>query len=710
MVRPIKALPRTVIFNAVRSWLNVPQRGQEEENDVILMVSEPPEGENIINDKEVWTYSGKAAIRVSTEEWKKGNWQRNEDLIGEDWIRVSNEEWVVVAAYRHHRLKNPSDTAEWWADCVAKSVIHTDNGRRGLIIAGDLNAEHDLRMGNKADTKTWKKRSSPAHGEEIANVAVTAELYAIIDRKALWTRMGRDNPSAIDVVWSSHRIPGSLSKTWGTSDHCYTRVGGRENGNKSKQGRKPREKVYRPCVHTGRVCDAVRKEADQEEDKDMWKQMAELCAIHRQLRPLQTHMEQSWWNQELATLKKIANNAARRHAERPLCTKRKQQRTQTRRDLRRAIRQAKKQAEASEMERILKGERAEIEALHRYRRREERGAQAVMRNIAPTPSHPGESDAETAARLHSHNFSIRESEDPPTAQPHTTRDHKIEWKTVMRTVSTNAAAGPDGVTAKLLRKLMSCKEVEDILAAEMEEAWDRGSPGKGWRDVRIKYIPKPGRKDWSKEETWRPVGVMNATGKIYSAGVALELSRKIEWKAVVFGARKGVGCVDIMLRHANLIRHTAVPTNTRTVEKPTLIGVYFDVKSAYPATETWHIAEAFQRHPEIAGWSGDLLERTRTRAVTVEWEGMGGQDEIRLDTSGLDQGDPCSPIIWQLVMEGIVLDIHEELEGTKRTQTEVVSDSYADDGFAGVVGMLDRQGAHQALTNVAKACDNAQRR
>jgi len=53
MVRPTKALPRTVIFNAVRSWLNVPQRGQEEEDDVIWMVSEPPEGENIINDKEV---------------------------------------------------------------------------------------------------------------------------------------------------------------------------------------------------------------------------------------------------------------------------------------------------------------------------------------------------------------------------------------------------------------------------------------------------------------------------------------------------------------------------------------------------------------------------------------------------------------------------------------------------------------------------------
>jgi len=69
MVRPTKALPEVVVFNAVRSWLNTPQGKQGEKIGRIWVMSEAPEapdGGELINQG-FWTQSGKAAIWTGSE-------------------------------------------------------------------------------------------------------------------------------------------------------------------------------------------------------------------------------------------------------------------------------------------------------------------------------------------------------------------------------------------------------------------------------------------------------------------------------------------------------------------------------------------------------------------------------------------------------------------------------------------------------------------
>ena len=78
--------------------------------------------------------------------------------------------------------------------------------------------------------------------------------------------------------------------------------------------------------------------------------------------------------------------------------------------------------------------------------------------------------------------------------------------------------------------------------------------------------------------------------------------------------------------------------------------------------------------------------------------------EIWTNTVGLDQGDPASPVLWQLVMEAIILEISDALSASTPRGSEVVLDSYADDGFAGRIGTMDAATAHRTIFDLAEAC------
>ena len=619
---------------------------------------------------------------------------------------------MIVAAYRHKRsLNTPERTAEWWADLVAKAKIEAFEGDQAIFIAGDLNAEHDIWMGKAADQKTPGSRSNPRHGEEIAMVALTAELYAIVDRDKPYTRMGNGHPTAIDVLWSTHRVKGQYKKWWGLSDHCYIAVGGPEGESTGKCTNRLRPEVtLGPAVNVKRVVAEFLEEEKNPENTlgDPWKRIKELCAKHRWMKPCGKGKSETWWTTELTTLKAIAHKAAKRHAERPGCYRRKEQRIQTRRDFRKALRHARAVAIEAETMALIEAANSEIEALYRER---DRVSTTLETDKRPTPRVEGETQRETAERLNGHNFPSQrqqgvEAEEleglEKQAQP------RPLWKEVKRAISGKAAAGPDLMTSRLVHRILRTEEAEDILASEMEEAWQRGTPGEGWREVRIKYIPKPGKKEWERAGTWRPVGVMNTVGKIYSSGVAKDIQKRAVWHAPAYGAREGVGCIDIMLKSANLINHVAVDKAIPVVDKPTLVGIYFDAKSAYPGTSTAHLVEALRRHPEIGHWRKDIVNRAEPRKVKVEWDGM-DDEEIWTVVSGLDQGDPASPVLWQMVMEGILLQLIQSLDLSRPEQTETIADSYADDGFIGRVGKMDIKATQQTIRDLASACEHVER-
>jgi len=709
MVGAARPLPETVVFNAVGSWKNTPE--EEQRGSKVWIISEAPDARGVPGTRKEgrWIAQGKVALWVDKEEWKNGGWQEHEELRGFNWVGIEGSQWIIVAAYRQHsQLREEAQTEEWWADLVAAVRNRAHQEDKAILIAGDFNAEHDIWLGEASEVKSSGERSNPRHGERLAQVSCTADLYAVYDRKDPFTRLGYGKPSALDVVWTSHRIKGSLRKEWGNSDHAYLYLGYRAEEREGRD-RTISTLATKPgmVVNTKKVTHLMVEEGKKEgSTQDLWTKLAEFCKTYSKPRREVEEKKRGPWNDDLTLLRKVAAKAAKRHADRPKCSKRKKDYQEARRIYRLALRNARREEREAATKLLLNQVTTEIEAVFRQKKCVEATLQRLEKTEAPSPQREDEEPRETAERLKAHNFPQETTSRDDITWVSNHNPPGSLWKKVLIGSAKRAAAGPDGINAKMAHKFLRVKEVEDMLKEEMDGAWEIGRPEKGWRDVRIKYIPKPGRKTWTEAATWRPVGVMNTVGKLYSAGVAIDLLTKTNWRAPVYGARKGVGCVDITLRHANLIRHVARIERLPTVDQPTLVAVYFDVKAAFPATRTWHLKEALGRHPEIGHWAKDISTRAEYKEVKVEWEGL--SQNIVMRVPGLDQGDPASPTLWQLVMEGILLRLRTRLDLSTPPDTMELSDSYADDGFVGRVGTGNLQTIHRNLLEIAKALEDVE--
>jgi len=147
-----------------------------------------------------------------------------------------------------------------------------------------------------------------------------------------------------------------------------------------------------------------------------------------------------------------------------------------------------------------------------------------------------------------------------------------------------------------------------------------------------------------------------------------------------------------------------------TTERQTLIGVYFDVKAAFPGAKRKHLEAAIRAHPELEGSAADISSRADTRTVYMEWDCL--QSPEKTFVSGFDQGDPASPALWQLVMEwGLSLitnHVAQNNDMVRRYPESYRADPYVDDGYAGIRDQMTLKDARKATQDIAAALDQAE--
>ncbi|KAF8455534.1 hypothetical protein BGX38DRAFT_1140444 [Terfezia claveryi] len=193
------------------SWKNVPMEETEGPNGLkFFFCTEKPRDASGWDGRGWWQESGLAALWIEKEELASGAWSFPEELKGKNWVAASNTEWVLVR--------------EWWAEIVAKVMSAAYEGRRKVIVAGDLNAKDDPWLGCAAGTLTCDEMRWPYHGEIISGICEAAGWKPAVDNNDPFTRRGKGvRQSALDVVWSSGVLAPS-EKIWGSSDHAYLNV------------------------------------------------------------------------------------------------------------------------------------------------------------------------------------------------------------------------------------------------------------------------------------------------------------------------------------------------------------------------------------------------------------------------------------------------------------------------------------------------------
>ena len=184
-----------------------------------------------------------------------------------------------------------------------------------------------------------------------------------------------------------------------------------------------------------------------------------------------------------------------------------------------------------------------------------------------------------------------------------------------------------------------------------------------WRDVKVIFIPKVGKSDYSDPRSFRPISLMQFMFKIFEKLMLWELEEQtgLQLHENQHGFRKGrstdstltslTGCIEKGLQ----AQHYTV-------------AIFMDIKGAFDNIQNDCIAKAMAdkgSKSKFIKWFQDFLHN---RNINVEYKGITIK---RWPVMGAPQGGVASPWMWNIIAD----ELHEKIS----TIPGVRSEGFADD-------------------------------
>jgi hypothetical protein len=182
----------------------------------------------------------------------------------------------------------------------------------------------------------------------------------------------------------------------------------------------------------------------------------------------------------------------------------------------------------------------------------------------------------------------------------------------------------------------------------IQAAFNIGHHPLAWRGAKGVVIPKPGKDDYSKAKSFRTISLLKVMGNIQERVVADFLSEHMERRGGFhpgqFGGRKSRGAPDAVAR---MVVHVQ-----RLWKRGAMAGLLcMDIKGAFPtanATVLQSVLRDQETPSNIVQWVGSFMSE---RTVEMEIDGELGTP---IDyTSGLPQGSPASPVLFNILMSDL---------------------------------------------------------
>lgn len=224
------------------------------------------------------------------------------------------------------------------------------------------------------------------------------------------------------------------------------------------------------------------------------------------------------------------------------------------------------------------------------------------------------------------------------------------------------SAGMDGIFPALIQK------AEKTLIPHMVEIFRAslilGHIPDDWRQVRVVFIPKTGKKDKTNPKAFRPISLSSVMLKIMEKVLCEYINSKF-MKAMPlsqhqFAYQSGKSTISAL--------HSLVNKIEKTLQaKEIALVAFLDIEGAFDNASYSSIGSAMlRRHfdPCIATWVHAMLAN---RQISSE---LSGSCVTVKATRGCPQGGVLSPLLWSLVVD-------ELLDNLERRGFEVVG--YADD-------------------------------
>ena len=192
-----------------------------------------------------------------------------------------------------------------------------------------------------------------------------------------------------------------------------------------------------------------------------------------------------------------------------------------------------------------------------------------------------------------------------------------------------------------------------------------------WLEVKVIYIPKPGKDSYDVPRSFRPISLMSFLMKGLERLMLWHYETEVlddkPFHRNQHGFRKGMSC------------DTAISQVSEEIEKAFQQGdsvmlVDLDIKGAYDNLTYTDIVEALQKRGaprEYVKWHEYFLYH---RSLSIKHKGV---EIVRYPTKGTPQGAICSPAHWNEVSDSF----HSLYDGS-----EIMTSGYADDTSIFITG------------------------
>lgn len=565
--------------------------------------------------------------------------------------QVQGKQVVIASGYFPYSVEDNPPTSE-----VTQLVEYCQTEKMELLVGLDANAHNIL----------WGSSDTNRRGEALWEFLVEKDLH-ILNRGSVPTfrNILRDEVLDVTVATSSlawQACDWHVSKEESLSDHRHIRFSFPLDPslNTVKLIRKPRKTNWidfrRKLKENFESLHASELKSSEEIEKMVEDVSNGLIEAFEDTCPLVAQREKNatpWWNRELENLRReirrLDNKARRtRHPLDQAAFREK------RLEYKLAIRSSKRASwrkfceeistlpEASRLQKALKRDRRVADSPlikndQNFTKSDEEALEVLLETHFPactvTTLPPGEDEGDAA--------SVSLGQSIPNGL---VTLEKIKY--AAESFSPFKSAGLDNIFPALLQHGL---EIISAFLYEIFVACFRFSYiPRPWREVKVVFIPKPGKTDYTLASSFRPISLSSFLLKTMERLVELHVRESLP---EIHGIHKAQHAFRVGRSTESALHHLVSQIEKGFHHKEFSLCSFLDIEGAFNNLTFSAVSDALERknvHHKVAKWVNVML---KSRAVKAS---RGTSVKVAVVSRGCGQGSVISPLIWTLVIDELL--------------------------------------------------------
>ena len=208
------------------------------------------------------------------------------------------------------------------------------------------------------------------------------------------------------------------------------------------------------------------------------------------------------------------------------------------------------------------------------------------------------------------------------------------------------AAGPDTLQPITLQK--AWKHISNDVITIMTKSHEMQHIPKPWTEANGIFIPKPGKTDYNKPNSFRTITLSSTFLKLQEKAILWHMQHDLGMEDSLskkqFGFKKGTSTETALHKVIHKIER-------RIARKGYVLGTFLDIEGAFDNVSFKAISEAIDKSPLDSTSAGWIKSMVTNRHVTISHKNSTRRIRIK---RGCPQGGILSPFLWNLVIDDLL--------------------------------------------------------